>query len=65
MSYGRFTKFMNKKDIKTHTRKEWSETGNSVYSVLKKHRLSEERLEHLNREYELEWETMEVKYEKN
>ena len=56
---------MNKKDIKTHTRKEWSETGNSVYSVLKKPRLSEERLEHLNREYELEWETMEVKYEKN
>ena len=65
MSYRRITKLLNKKGIKTHTGKEWGETGNSVYSVLKKYRLREERLELLNREYELEWGTMEVKWENN
>ena len=65
MSYRRITKLLNKKGIKTHTGKEWGETGNSVYSVLKKYRQREERLELLNREYELEWGTMEVKWEKN
>ena len=54
MSYRRITKLLNKKGIKTHTGKEWGETGNSVYSVLKKYRLREERLALLNREYELE-----------
>ena len=65
MSYRRITKLLNKKGIKTHTGKEWGETGNSVYSVLKKYRQREERLELLNREYELEWGTMEVKWERN
>ena len=64
ISYRRITKLLNKKGIKTHTGKEWGETGNSVYSVLKKYRLREERLELLNREYELEWVTMEVKRKK-
>ena len=61
MSYRRITKLLNKKGIKTHTGKEWGETGNSVYSVLKKYRQREERLELLNKEYELEWGTKEVK----
>ena len=65
MSYRRITKLLNKKGIKTHTGKEWGETGNSVYSVLKKYRQREERLELLYKEYELEWWTMEVKWEKN
>ena len=65
MSYRRITKLLNKKGITTHTGKEWGETGNSVYSVLKKYRQREERLELLNKEYELEWGTMEVKWEKN
>ena len=65
MSYRRITKLLNKKGIKTHTGKEWGETGNSVYSVLKKYRQREERLELLNREYELEWGTMNVKWERN
>ena len=64
ISYRRITKLLNKKGIKTHTGKEWGETGNSVYSVLKKYRLREERLELLNRGYELEWGTMEVKWKK-
>ena len=65
MSYRRITKLLNKKGITTHTGKEWGETGNFVYSVLKKYRQREERLELLNKEYELEWGTMEVKWEKN
>ena len=65
MSYRRITKLLNKKGIKTHTGQGWGETGNSVYSVLKKYRQREERLEPLNKEYELEWGIMEVKWEKN
>ena len=65
MFYLRITKLLNKKGVKTHTGKEWGETGNSVYSVLKKYRQREESLELLNKEYELEWGTMEVKWEKN
>ena len=64
MSYRRITKLLNKKVIKTYTGKEWGKTGNSVYSVLKKYRLRKERLELLNRKYELEWGAMEVKMEK-
>ena len=65
MSYRRITKLLNKKGIKTHTGKEWSVSGSSFHSVLKKHRLREERLELLNRDYELEWGTMEVRWERN
>ena len=53
MSYRRIIKLLNKKGIKTHTGKEWIETGNFVYSVLKKYRLREERFELLNKEYHL------------
>ena len=65
MSYRRITKLLNKKGIKTHTGKEWSVTESSVHSVLKKYRLREERLELLNREYELEWGKMVARWEKN
>jgi len=63
MSYRRITKHLNDKGIKTNTGKEWGETGNSVYSVLKKYRLREERLELLNREYELEWGEMTIEWQ--
>ena len=65
MSYRRITKLLNKKGIKTLTGKEWGETGNSVYTVLKKYPQREERLELLNRWHEIERGTMEVKLEKN
>ena len=65
MSYRRITKLLNKKGIKTHTGKEWSVSGSSVHSVLKKYRQREERLELINKEYELEWGTMKVKWESN
>ena len=56
ISYRRITKLLNKKSITTFTAKELYETGNSVYSVLKKYHLREESFELLNREYELDWE---------
>ena len=43
--YRRITKHLNNKRILTHTGKTWGETGNSVYSVLKKYKEREERLE--------------------
>ena len=64
MSYRRITKLLIKKGIKTHTGKEWGKTGNSVYSVLKKYRQREERLELLNKEYELEWGNLKIEWEK-
>ena len=64
-SYRRITKLLNNNGIKTYTGKEWIVTGSSVHSVLKKYRQREERLELINKEYELEWGTMEVNWERN
>ena len=64
MSYRRITKHLNDKRIKTHTGKEWGVTGNSVYSVLKRHKERENRLEDMQREYEPEWGRMKVIWEK-
>ena len=52
---------MNNKGILTHTGKTWGETGNSVYSVLKKYKEREERLELINTEYEPVWGKMEIR----
>jgi DNA-binding transcriptional MerR regulator len=64
LSYRRITKYLNERGIPTHTGKKWGETGNSVYSVLKKYRERIKRLELLNREYEPVWGQMEIKWEK-
>ena len=64
MSYRRITKLLNKKGIKTHTGKEWGETGNSVYSVLKRFKEREERLKFRNKKYEPVWSKMWLEYEK-
>ena len=42
--------------------KKWE--GNSVYSVLKRHKEREDRLDFINKEYEPEWGKMEVRWEK-
>ena len=47
-----------------HAGNEWDETGNSVYWVFIEHRQRDKRLEFMNREYEHDWGTMEVKWEK-
>ncbi len=65
MSYRRITKLLYKNGIKTYTGKEWSVTRIFVLSVLKKYRQRDERLEIINKEYGLEWNDMEIKWEKN
>ena len=65
MSYRRITKLLNEKGITTHRGKRWGETGNSVYSVLKRHEEREKRLVDIHREYKLVWGKMRVVWERN
>ena len=44
MSYRKISKWLNRSGIKTHQGNTWGETGNSVYSVLKRMKEREERL---------------------
>jgi len=54
---------LNDKGIKTSRGNTW--TNAKVFSVLKKFKEREERLELINREYEPVWGKMEVRWEKN
>ena len=65
MSYRRITKHLNEKGILTHKGKKWGSSGNSVYSVLKRHRERLERIAYRGREDEPVWSRMEVRLEKN
>ena len=65
MSYRKITKHLNDNNILTPTGKRWGVSGNSVYSVLKKHKMRLDRLEEKKKEYEPEWGKMEVRWEKN
>ena len=65
MSYRRITKYLNENNIPTHTGKIWGESGNSVYSVLKRYNERLKRLEFINKEYEMVWSRMKIKYELN
>ena len=44
MSYRKISKWLNRSGIKTHHGNEWGMTGNSVYSVLKKMKERDYRL---------------------
>jgi len=44
MSYRKISKWLNRSGIKTHKGKSWGETGNSVYSVLKRMKERDYRL---------------------
>ena len=63
LGYRKIAHHLNEKGLTTHKGKKWG--GNSVYSVLKRHKEREERLEFINREYEPEWSKMEVRWERN
>lgn len=45
MSYRRISKWLNRSGIKTHRGKKWSRSGSSVYSVIKRMKQREQRLE--------------------
>jgi hypothetical protein len=44
MSYRKISKWLNRSGIKTHEGNTWGVTGNSVYSVLKRMKEREQRL---------------------
>ena len=45
MGYKRITHWLNRSGIKTHQGKKWSSTGSSVYSVIKRMKQREQRLD--------------------
>jgi hypothetical protein len=63
MGYRRISYHLNDKGIKTTRGNEWK--SNNVFSVLKRHKEREERLEYINREYEPEWGKMREEWTKN
>ena len=63
LGYKNISHYLNSKGILTHKGKQWG--NNNVYSVLKRYKEREERIEYMNREYEPEWSKMEIQWEKN
>ena len=59
MGYRKIVHKLNAENITTLEGKKWG--CNNVYSVLKRHKEREDRLEFINREYELVWSKMEVR----
>jgi hypothetical protein len=51
MSYRKISKWLNRSGIKTHQGNTWGETGNSVYSVLKRMKERKERIMFRNKTY--------------
>ena len=64
LSYRKITKQLND-NILTPNGKRWGVSWNSVYSVLKKHKMRLDRLEEKKKEYEREWGRMKVVKERN
>ena len=63
LGYRKISRHLNKQKITTHKGKKWG--ANSVYSVLKKYKMRQERLKIMTKDYEPVWSRMEVKWEKN
>ena len=63
LGYRKIAHKLNAENITTHKGKKWG--GNNVYSVLKRHKEREVRLEFINKEYEPSWSKMNIVWEKN
>ena len=63
LGYRKIAHQLNAEGITTHQGNKWE--GKNVYSVIKRHKEREERLELLNREYELEWGAMRIEWNIN
>ncbi|MFL2806536.1 MAG: recombinase family protein [Paracoccaceae bacterium] len=59
LGYRKIANKLNAENITTYMGKKWG--FNNVYSVLKRHKEREDRLEFINKEYEPVWGKMEVK----
>ena len=62
LGYRKIAHKLNAENITTHKGKKWG--CNNVYSVLKRLKEREDRLEFINKEYEPVWSKMEVKLDK-
>ena len=62
LGYRKIAKQLNAERITTHQGNKWE--GKNVYSVIKRHKEREGRLDFINKEYEPEWSKMEVRLEK-
>ena len=62
LGYRKISYKLNAENIKTQRGNKWG--CNNVYSVLKRHKEREYRLEFINKEYEAEWGKMEVMWER-
>ena len=60
MPYRQITKYLNQNNIPTHTGKKWGLSGNSVYSVLKRHKERIDRIAYRDKKYEPLWSRMKV-----
>ena len=63
LGYRKISKLLNDKGIKTSKGNTW--TNSKVFSVLKKYKEREERLNLINKEYEPEWGKMEIRFQRN
>ena len=63
MGYRKIAKLLNTKKIKTIRGNIWE--SNQVYSILKRYKERLKRLEFINKEYEMVWSRMKIKYELN
>ena len=63
MSYKHITKYLNNNNILTHIGNRWVVSENSVHSVLKKNIERQRKLKILDKEYEMVWSRMKIKYE--
>ena len=65
MSYRQISKYLNENNIPTHTGKKWGLSGNSVYSVLKRHKERIDRIACRDKKYEPVWSKMKIVKELN
>ena len=63
LGYRKIAKLLNNKKIKTIRGNLWE--SNQVYSILKRYKERLQRLEFINKEYEMVWSRMKIKYEIN
>ncbi len=61
LGYRKIAKLLNAKKIKTIKENLWE--SNQVYSILKRYKERLQRLEFINKEYEMVWSRMKIKYE--
>ena len=63
LSYRKITKYLNDREILTHRGKRWGKTGNSVYSVLKRKKQRDSRIQKLrNKVYKTRYSNFKIEY---